>query len=140
MFENPTEATNPSGIKIKLAIGLIISVLLIATIILAFFSAQSATRDRIRLKDIALIQNFLEAYKISTGVYPSANGMNQPMGWEKYLQILPQAPVPPDGACTHENNQYRYTTQNQRQEYQMTFCLGDSIQEYSAGLNSVKNP
>lgn len=139
MFENPTEATNPSGIKIKLAIGLVILALLLATTAMAFFSAQTRARDQVRIADIKQIQKFLLAYKQNEGVYPIANVSDQPRGWEEYLESYPSAPIPADGRCTQDQNTYKYTPQAQRQEFRLAFCLGKGIGEYSSGTNVIED-
>jgi hypothetical protein len=87
--------------------------------VFAFFSARTQAKDKIREKDVALIQKFLESYRKDYGVYP-VSVREQPMGYERYLESLPQSPM--DSDCSLEK--YSYENLNQGQSYKLTFCKG----------------
>lgn len=48
------------------------------------------------------------------------------------------APLPPDGTCTDANGSNRYTyTSATGNGYTLTFCLGQSVSGFVAGVNSI---
>jgi len=54
------------------------------------------------------------------------------------MEIYPDAPTPPDGDCTEENNQYVYTEAGEDNgSYVITFCLGGSVASLSSGVKEA---
>jgi hypothetical protein len=128
-----TSGSNVSYIKISIVIFMLFIALI--SLVSAFFSALPRSRDRIRVRDVALIQKFLESYKSNQGFYPSATN-NQPTDWKLYLSDLPKPPTA-DGSCTNQANNYQYQSLNQGGSYSLSFCLGGKSGDFHAGLNYV---
>ena len=121
--------------SIKLTIVLLIGFMLALTIGGAFFSSGSYANDQIRVMDISLIQKFLIAYKQNQGSYPlSIQGL--PQGPDKYLSSFPTPPVTASN-CSSAQNQYQYTTINNGQSYNLSFCLGRSVSGFHVGINTL---
>ena len=127
-----------SNQSLKVIIISCVVLVLTLTVMIAFFSAQSQARDRIRVQDVALITKFLETYKTNQGYYPPAsNGLQT--DWQKYLEKLP-VPPPADGSCSSTQNKYHYEVANGGLAYTLSFCLGSGAGGYHAGLNTIHNP
>lgn len=122
---------------VKLIILAVIVALLLITVTAAFFSGKAKARDQIRAGDVSLIQKFLAAYKNNNGSYPQASSTNQAIGWEQYLEKWPTAPTPADGSCNSAENTYKYSPLNAGASYKLTFCLGQSVSNYSSGINTA---
>src|SRR5689334_4069307 len=113
----------------KIVIISFITGLLLVTSVMSFFYAQSRARDQIRIKDIQILQKFLNAYKANVGFYPSATASGQPTNWQEYLDELPVAPIA-DGSCAKAQNDYKYSTKNNGLSYELSFCLGHKTDGY----------
>ncbi len=132
-FSNSTQDGSLNILHVSII--LVVIFIVLSTIIGAFFSGQSLSRDQIRVKDVEILRNFLTVYKTNEGIYPaSING--QPTNWQKYLDSLPKAPSL-DGSCKETQNQYTYKQTNSGQSYSLAFCLGKKQNAYNAGSNLV---
>jgi uncharacterized protein (TIGR02145 family) len=55
------------------------------------------------------------------------------------MEGYPQAPTPPDGDCTEENNEYVYTEAGEDNgSYALSFCLGNSVSDLTAGTKVAR--
>lgn len=132
---NSPEIQKTSINTIKLLLVTAIALMVFFVIGFSYVSAGSQARDKVRVKDIELIQKFLKAHKINEGVYPiSVNG--KPGNWQRYLQNLPVAPQA-DGNCSKEMNDYTYKNINSGQDFSLSFCLKSRQGDYRAGLNTI---
>lgn len=120
----------------KTVIFLLIVAIAAITVLVAFTSANVSANDQIRLKDISQIQKALKIYFDENGYYPQSNGAGIPSGINNYLDFWPQAPDP-NNKCSWQQNTYYYIQKNSGQEYLLTFCLGRSYKEFSAGVHSA---
>ena len=110
---------------------------LLATIsIVALNGARQKGRDAKRVGDIRQIQTALELYYSNYGEYPTTLGDSIASGTKIYLADVPTAPTPADGDCSDSNNSYTYEVQGTTSaSYSISFCLGNSVGEISAGVN-----
>jgi hypothetical protein len=101
-------------------------------------AATPATRDEQRVVDIRALQSALDGYKEDYGTYP--NTLDQLVS-AKFALVgsIPNAPEPPDGKCTIEQNKYKYKSLISNKDYQLTFCLGAKTGEVAAG-NRIAAP
>jgi general secretion pathway protein G len=110
---------------IELLVVIAIIGLLTTLSVASFNNAREKGRNTKRLTDIKRIQIALESYYNYLSVYPDQLGRTiavYPQGIV-YLQVVPSAPVPPDGNCTSEENTYTYKTDALKQTYELTYCL-----------------
>lgn len=113
----------------------------------AFENARQASSDAKRIADVRQMASALELYFNDHGVYPKAgvNGMPANLA-PTYIGAMPEAPET-SGLCTDYYNAYWYTPRgpilsgaNGEQgynDYNYTFCLGDTVGGYTAGLNKL---
>ena len=105
---------------------------IIATIaVVASQNSRRGARDVKRLADVRQLRVALELYHNNNGSYPGSLNALIP----DYLAKIPQAPSPADGDCTSENNQYVYSSDGGT--YTISFCLGSSVGEYTAGYKTA---
>jgi hypothetical protein len=94
------------------------------------------SRDEQRVTDIRSLQTALEMYWQDYGVYP--NTLEQLLSAKYPIMIdLPAVAEPPDGACTIEQNKYKYKPTNNYKDYQLTFCLGAKSGNLSPGVRTA---
>lgn len=132
----PAPAAGGMGWAIALSvIGIVVVIggLLASVTLLALNSARAKSRDAKRLADIRQLQSALELYFNDQGRYPASLG--ELAQGSAYLGTVPTAPIPPDGSCTQDQNQYRY--QSGGETFTVTFCLGSQIGGFSAGVHKV---
>lgn len=98
--------------------------------LLALSTARQKARDAKRVADIYLISSGLELYLNDQQTYPE--NLNQLI--PKYLTSVPQAPLPNDGKCRPEENQYHYQLIN-ASDYKLTFCLGQTTRKLESGMH-----
>ncbi|HEX5429492.1 MAG TPA: hypothetical protein VFX17_00215 [Patescibacteria group bacterium] len=132
MNDSTIQKPNP----IKFAILCLLALLLVVTATAAFFAGRTRAQNQIRLSEVALIQKFLEAYKLDNGYYPAAVN-NQPSSFQKYLSSLP---VPASDSKCGSANQYIYEQLNSGSSYKLSFCLNSKTEGFSAGINSFGPP
>jgi prepilin-type N-terminal cleavage/methylation domain-containing protein len=139
-------------------IGLLSSIALIALI-----SARQKSRDVKRLSDMTQMNTALELYYAANKGYPAATNYPQVTSGipadmiPTTLSNLPNAPMPPDGACegqTHPapvmggipaNTYFYYPSgtpvtisgKNVYPDYAYYFCLGNETGQFSAGPRIV---
>ncbi len=95
-----------------------------------FASEQVATRDALRLERIAKVRTAIGSYKEKYAALPESLEALIP----EFIPSLPPPIVPPDGVCTMTDNIFRYSKIGQ--QYNVDFCLGAAVAEFSAGKNS----
>ena len=112
---------------VAMLLGLVMSVGL-----LSLNSARAKSRDAKRLADIRMLASANELYFNDKISYPEQLEQLTPM----YIGVIPKPPEPQDGVCSSEQNKYNYfrlTPEN----YQLTFCLGQSTGGYLAGVHTL---
>jgi hypothetical protein len=80
-------------------------------------------RDGERLLEILGTIAALSLYGTDNGNFPSSLNVLTP----KYLTEAPVAPIPPDGICTAEENQYKYTRLDSGNNFELSYCLGGAF-------------
>ncbi len=108
---------------------------ILATIsVLALNNARAKSRDAKRMADVKQIQTALELYFNDNGRYPTTEEFERgslystsTMGTTSYMAVIPEAPMPPDGACDVESNQFSYVSVNGGEDYKIQFCLGGLV-------------
>lgn len=110
------------------------------------YSARALSRDAKRMADIRMLASALELYYNDHGGYPEGkDGVPVDLA-SKYISSVPIAPEPADGNCTGYYNAYWYQPtgqpkltegKNLYQNYEYTFCLGENIGGYEAGINKL---
>ncbi len=113
---------------------LVILGLLSSIVLLALNSARAKSRDASRLATVRMISSALELYYNDAEVYPESLPQ---LVQEQYLQAIPIAPTPADGTCTAKENSYQYTPASDKQDYELTFCLGGLTSGYPAGTHTA---
>ena len=107
------------------------------------------TRDARRLVDVQQIMTALELFFNDNGHYPLAkNGLPDPEdGNPKFstlMSTVPNAPTPPDGDCSAQDNYYWYEQLEDGQNYRVAFCLGYDTNgiyggKVTAGLSGISS-
>lgn len=105
---------------------------LAAVVLLSLSSARAKSRDAKRLADVRQIASALELYFNDKGRYPSSLSTLEPL----YISVIPTAPLPADGNCTQNQNQYTYVKISDR-DYKLTFCLGQYTSGYTGGAHEL---
>lgn len=95
--------------------------------IVSLQNARKSARDAKRMVDVRQLQTAIELYSNDTGSLPDSLEALSP----KYIAMLPQAPIPADGDCTSENNEYTYSTDGST--YSISFCTGSPTEDLPAG-------
>lgn len=95
--------------------------------IVSLQNARKSARDAKRMVDARQLQTAIELYSNDTGSLPDSLEALSP----KYIAMLPQAPIPADGDCTSENNEYTYSTDGST--YSISFCTGSPTGDLPAG-------
>ena len=113
--------------RIKLIISVCISVLLLAVVALAFFSARTTANDKRKLADINVIAAALSAFYNENGFYPSSSG-TRPSGLENYLEYWP---------ADKDKCGYSYTQKSAGDEFQVVFCLNKELSGLSSGTHTL---
>lgn len=110
-------------------------------------SARIKARDARRISDIRQIQTALEMYYNDMNFYPSVKEFSLKSiraGSSTYMQAIPEAPLPVDGACADKDGSNRYTYKTDSKgatssTYTLTYCLGNNVGgiNASAGVNTA---
>jgi len=145
---------------IELLVVIAIIGLLSTLAVVALNSARQKSRDSKRVADMKQVQTALELYFADENGYPDDSGTlgagdfqklcdDAADGWVSsatactttYMGLVPSAPTPADGTCDATNNPYIYTAGagTPPASYGMTFCLGGTVGDLSAGVRSA-NP
>ncbi len=120
----------------------------------AIQNSRENTRNAKRIADAKQMQIALELYYHDNGLYPSSlnPGESLSSGSIIYMEQIPFAPTPNDGACSEEENgftyinpyrlDYFYIAEDQqtyhnwdydRNNYNIHFCIGEKSGSLSAG-------
>jgi prepilin-type N-terminal cleavage/methylation domain-containing protein len=126
-------------IKIKQSAFTLIELLVVVAIIgilatlavVALQQARQNARDVKRVADVKQISTALELYFNNNKVYPETL---DELRIEGYMEQLPEAPTPADEGCDPEENEYNYIVDDNRRDYEVTFCTGKQVSDMSPGV------
>ncbi len=107
-------------------------------IVVSLDNAKVAGRDSRRLTDITQLQLALKLYYNDLGYYPTAitAGRSIANGANNYILRVPENPSPrTDGDCPDSG--YVYSSIEDGQQYSLSFCLGDTTNDLSAGVKTA---
>jgi uncharacterized protein (TIGR02145 family)/prepilin-type N-terminal cleavage/methylation domain-containing protein len=118
---------------------------ILATIsVIALTNARAKSRDAKRAGDMKQIQTALELFFNDKGRYPSASEWSTGKifstttnATSSYMQIIPTAPTPADGACTANQNTITYTPAEDGSSYAISFCLGGNTGILDSGAKCL---
>jgi type II secretory pathway pseudopilin PulG len=99
-------------------------------VLLSLNSARAKSRDAKRLADMRQLTSAIELYNYDKDALPDNLQQLTPI----YIAVVPTAPLPPDGTCTSDDNNYIYKKTGKK-NYEVTFCLGGA----TAGLNAGRH-
>jgi len=91
-------------------------------------NTTNKSNDQLRENDINSMIVELEQYYTDKSDYPE--NLNQLI--PKYLPAIPTAPLPPEGTCSTQDNQYEYQRVS-ASSYKLSFCLGKGTSHLSPG-------
>ncbi|MFA5644400.1 MAG: prepilin-type N-terminal cleavage/methylation domain-containing protein [Patescibacteria group bacterium] len=141
MFKKKNNKTKePAFTLVELLVVIAIIGILATLAIVSLQNARARARDAKRIADIKQIQTALELYFNDNGAYPASTSVTSSIRSisRVYMERYPQAPNPPDGDCTEENNEYVYTEAGEDNgSYVLTFCLGGSVASLLAGTKEA---
>jgi len=114
---------------------------ILATIsVIALQNARAKSRDAKRAGDMKQVQTALELFFNDKGRYPNADEWatgqiysTSTVGTSTYMQIIPAAPTPSDGACTTGQNTITYIPTVDGSSYSISFCLGNTTGALASG-------
>jgi len=119
---------------IELLIVIVIIAIIAGLAIVGLKSVRGNSRDIKRVADMRQLQTALEIYRNDNDVYPSIITSGLPLvgpNGQTYMESVPSAPGVNDGSCTSDS--YVYQTTNPTITYSIDYCLGESVQNISAG-------
>jgi len=129
---------------IELLVVIAIIGILASVSIIALSNARAKSRDAKRAGDMKQVQTALELFFNDKGRYPteqewSANQIfsTSTSGTSTYMQIVPAAPIPADGNCTSEQNNFSYIQTDGGSSYTLSFCLGSNTGTITGGLKAM---
>lgn len=145
--------SNKGFTLIELLVVIAIIGLLSTLAVVALNSARQKSRDSKRVADIKQVQTALELYFADQNGYPASptgylgetgavalcsTGWTDTCGANTtYMGLVPSAPTPADGTtCTTSNNPYDYNQTGSGSGYTITFCLGGTVGDLSAGAHT----
>ncbi|MEI7620521.1 MAG: FISUMP domain-containing protein [Candidatus Falkowbacteria bacterium] len=114
---------------------------ILATIsVLALSNARAKSRDAKRVGDIKQVSTALELFFNDNNRYPTLDEWStgqiystSSAGTSTYMQIIPSAPTPSDGACNDNQNLVNYTPAVDGSSYSISFCLGNTTGTLTPG-------
>jgi len=114
---------------------------ILATIsVIALQNARAKSRDAKRAGDMKQVQTALELFFNDKSRYPTVDEWNTGKifstttdSTSTYMQIIPAAPTPNDGACTPDQNSISYTPAVDGSSYAISFCLGNTTGSLTPG-------
>jgi len=114
---------------------------ILATIsVIALSNARAKSRDAKRAGDMKQVQTALELFFNDQNRYPTAEEWNTGQIYSTttdstttYMQIIPTAPTPADGACLDRKNTFGYQQTDSGNSYTLSFCLGGNTGTLAAG-------
>ncbi len=130
------ETNKKNGYILVRSVVMITSCLIVlGVVLLGLKSGRANARDEQRIRDVANITKALGVYSDYNQRFPeSQNGRPKDLG--TYLEFWPTAPAR-DGTCTKEANDYYYESFEEGRYYHLSFCLGNTSNDYPAGFNTV---
>lgn len=128
--------------------------LLSTVAVVALNQARAKGRNTKRVGDIKAVHTALELYYAENKAYPAmatateigtptrnklcgAATFSSTCVGKPFLEKVPKAPVPQDGACTTVNNPYMYQSVAPFSTYSLNFCLGGQTGVLGAGLHTA---
>jgi len=152
------QKTNKGFTLIELLVVIAIIGLLSTLAVVALNSARQKSRDSKRVADIKQVQTALELYFADNNGYPEtptgdlgetgavalcSPDASDDNGWQDtcgtrttYMGLVPSAPEPADGTCNDTTNPYAYAQTGSGSGYTISFCLGGTVGDLSAGIRS----
>jgi len=112
---------------IELLVVIAIIGILATLAVVSLQQARKNARDVKRVADIKQMQTALELYFNDQGYYPASTSVTSSISYGSfvYMATLPKAPLPADGNCSSDSNQYVYSEQGaDNGSYSISFCLG----------------
>jgi len=114
---------------------------ILATVsIISLSNARAKSRDAKRAGDMKQIQTALELFFNDNNRYPTTAewGTGQlysttTNSTSTYMQAIPAAPTPVDGACTADQNALNYFPTSNGASYVISFCLGNTTGTLTSG-------
>jgi hypothetical protein len=95
----------------------------------AYLKPIAERRDEKRYNDAADINWAISRYFLDNNKVPDSLYQLVP----DYIPSIPQAPLPPDGNCTEDQNNYRYERLSD-EDYKLHYCYGSKLYgSYDAG-------
>jgi general secretion pathway protein G len=104
--------------------------------IVALGNARAKSRDAKRVADMRQMISALELYYNDASMYPTAvtPGLSLTYSSTTYMAVVPSNPSPyNDGSCPITN--YVYANVNTNASYAITYCLGSSTGDITAGTH-----
>jgi general secretion pathway protein G len=107
---------------------------ILATIsVIALNNARAKARDAKRVADVKQIQTALELFFNDKGRYPTTAEFasfdsifsTSTNGTTTYMNVIPTAPTPADGACSNSENSFYYSSADGG-SYTISYCLGNT--------------
>lgn len=156
-MRNKKQSKNLFGFTlIELLVVVAIIALLSSVALIAFMDARRKSRDSKRLSDMTQMVTAMGLFDAANkGFPPDANNDGQPDGLAPtFANMIPSAPLPPDGACDQTNpassqvaNTYWYVPSGNTytgangtavwSDYRYYFCLGAATGNFTAGIRYV---
>jgi uncharacterized protein (TIGR02145 family)/prepilin-type N-terminal cleavage/methylation domain-containing protein len=114
---------------------------ILATIsVIVLQNARAKSRDAKRAGDMKQVQTAMELFFNDKGRYPTASEWltgqifsTTTEATTTYMQIIPAAATPADGACTTNQNTFSYTQNEAGNSYSVSFCLGGTTGNLTPG-------
>jgi uncharacterized protein (TIGR02145 family)/prepilin-type N-terminal cleavage/methylation domain-containing protein len=116
---------------IELLVVIAIIGILATLAVVALQQARQNARDAKRVADVKQLSTALELYFNDNQSYPETV---EELQTEGYMEQLPEAPTPADEGCLPEENEYIYTVDEERGDYEISFCTGKQVSDMSPGL------
>lgn len=123
---------------IELLVVIAIIGILATLAVVALQQARSRARDSRRVADIKQIQTALELFFNENSRYPTSDEWDSGMifsasSGDVFMQNIPVAPSPADGDCLNSSNTYYYVQKNDGNDYEISFCTGNSLADLDDG-------
>ena len=121
---------------IELLVVIAIIGLLSTLAVVALNNARQKSRDAKRVSDIKQIQTALELYFNDNNSYPATISTGISGTSQSYMTQVPTNPTPRvDNGCADQD--YGYAPNNGNASYTITFCLGGTTGNISAGARTA---
>jgi len=129
------KSKKPAFTLIELLVVIAIIGILATLAVVALQNARKNARDAKRIADIKQMQTALELYFNDNGQYPLTAEFSTAIatGGVIYMANIPTAPMPNDGDCTEQENNYTYSSAD-GSTYAIEFCTGSGFEGLSEGV------